>query len=146
MESPKIKRYPSPKRQRLESCLSQVKPDRVPVALWRHFPVDDQTPEGLAAAVLDFQRLYDFDILKVTPASSFCLKDWGAQDEWQGATEGTRAYTHRVIQTPEDWLKLKVLDPYSGFLSQQITCLQLLIKELSADPTLCQCCKRSSAL
>lgn len=114
--------------------MSHVKPDRVPVALWRHFPVDDQTPEGLAAAALDFQRQYDFDLVKVTPASSFCLKDWGAQDEWQGTTEGTRTYTRRVIQTPEDWLKLKVLDPYAGFLGQQIACLQLLVDELSAGP------------
>jgi uroporphyrinogen decarboxylase len=127
-------RFPSPKRQRLEACLSHEKPDRVPVALWRHFPVDDQTPEGLASAALAFQNRYDFDLVKVTPASSFCLKDWGAQDEWQGATEGTRAYTRRVIQTPDDWLKLKVLDPYFGFLGQQITCLQLLVDELSAGP------------
>lgn len=122
------------KRQRLETCLSQAKPDRVPVALWRHFPVDDQTPQGLAAAALDFQRLYDFDFVKITPASSFCLKDWGAQDEWQGATEGTRTYTRRVIQEPEDWLNLNVLDPYNGYLGEQITCLRMLVEELSSDP------------
>lgn len=122
------------KRQRLETCLSHAKPDRVPVALWRHFPVDDQTPQGLAAAALDFQRSYDFDFVKVTPASSFCLKDWGAQDEWQGATEGTRTYTRRVIQEPEDWMKLSVLDPYAGYLGEQITCLRLLADELNASP------------
>jgi uroporphyrinogen decarboxylase len=30
-------------RQRLETCLSGEIPDRMPVALWRHFPVDDQS-------------------------------------------------------------------------------------------------------
>ncbi|MBM3144322.1 MAG: uroporphyrinogen decarboxylase, partial [Chloroflexi bacterium] len=74
-------------RQRLEICLSGEKPDRPPVALWRHFPVDDQTPEGLAAATLNYQRLYDFDFVKITPASSFCLVDWGSRDEWRGAAE-----------------------------------------------------------
>ena len=58
-------------RQRIEACLGGKAPDRAPVALWRHFPVDDQTPDGLAAATLDFQQTYDFDLVKVTPASSF---------------------------------------------------------------------------
>jgi hypothetical protein len=33
-------------RARLEACLTGQIPDRAPVALWRHFPVDDQTPTG----------------------------------------------------------------------------------------------------
>ncbi len=117
-------------RERLETCLSQDKPDRTPVALWRHFPVDDQSPETLAAAALAFQRSFDFDLVKVTPASSFCLKDWGTLDEWRGATEGTREYTRHVIQQPEDWERLSVLDPNAGFLARQLECLQLLVKEL----------------
>lgn len=120
-------------RQRLESCLSGEKPDRTPVALWRHFPVDDQTPEGLAEATLNFQQAYDFDLVKVTPASSFCLKDWGIADIWRGATEGTRDYTTRRIENPEDWLRLELLDPYHGSLSDQLTCLDLITGALGVD-------------
>ena len=57
-------------RQRLETCLSGDTPDRTPVALWRHFQVDDFTPVGLARATLAFQYSFDFDLVKVTPASS----------------------------------------------------------------------------
>ncbi|HEX7972976.1 MAG TPA: uroporphyrinogen decarboxylase family protein [Anaerolineales bacterium] len=117
-------------RLRLENCLSQGRLDRVPVALWRHFPVDDQTPGGLAAATLAFQLAFDFDLVKVTPASSFCLKDWGARDEWRGDSEGTREYTRHVIQVPEDWANLPVLDPTAGYLGAQLECLRMLYKEL----------------
>jgi uroporphyrinogen decarboxylase len=120
-------------RQRLETCLAGDKPDRIPVALWRHFPVDDQTPGGLAAAALNFQRTFDFDLVKYTPASSFCLKDWGSQDEWRGASEGTRDYTHEVIHRPEDWARLRVLDPYKGHLGAQLDSLQILVNELGSD-------------
>ncbi len=116
-------------RERLEECLAGNLPDRTPVALWRHFPVDDQTPQGLAASTLNYQRTFDFDLIKVTPASSFCLKDWGAQDEWQGSSEGTRTYTKRVIEKPEDWIHLKLLDPYSGYLANQLHALKLITKE-----------------
>ncbi len=120
-------------RQRLETCIQGEEVDRPPVAFWRHFPVDDQSAEGLAKATLSFQNTFDFDLVKVTPASSFCLRDWGAKDEWLGASEGTRSYKQRVIQKPEDWKKLKVLDPNKGALGQQIRCLRLLTKELGPE-------------
>jgi uroporphyrinogen decarboxylase len=125
-------------RQRLETCLLGEKPDRVPVALWRHFPVDDQTPDGLAAATAAFQRQYDFDLIKVTPASSFCVRDWGVQDQWQGNPEGTRAYTHYPVQLPDDWARLGVLDPTAGKLGNQLKALDLLIKGFSPETPILQ--------
>jgi uroporphyrinogen decarboxylase len=120
-------------RARLEACLAGGTIDRPPVALWRHFPVDDQKPGSLASATVAFQRDYDFDLVKVTPSSSFCIKDWGSQDEWHGAPEGTRDYTHRVIQRPEDWTHLEPLNPYQGFLAAQLECLRLIVGELGED-------------
>jgi uroporphyrinogen decarboxylase len=120
------------KRERLQATITGERTDRVPVALWRHFPVDDQRPEDLAAATLEFQSLYDFDLVKVTPASSFCIRDWGTRDEWQGDPEGTRAYTHRPIARPDDWLKLKPLDPRAGSLGGQLHALELIHKGLPA--------------
>jgi len=117
-------------RARLETCLAGEVPDRIPLALWRHFPVDDQSPATLAGATLDFQRAYDFDLVKVTPASSFCVKDWGVDDEWRGASEGTRDYTRRVIAQPEDWKRLRPLDPGRGYLADQLECLRLITREL----------------
>lgn len=118
-------------RQRLEYCLSGDMVDRVPVALWRHFPVDDQSPDGLAAATAAFQKSFDFDFIKVTPASSFCIADWGIADRWTGNPEGTRDYTDRPIHNPEDWDNLHELNPNRGHLGDQLTCLRLLLTEFS---------------
>jgi len=125
-------------RKRIENCLNQATLDRIPVTLWRHFPVDDQNPESLASAIIQFQKTYDFDIVKVTPSSSYCLTDWGIIDEWCGATEGTREYTQHVISNPEDWSHLQILDPTKGKLSEQINCLQIITKELGGDTPIIQ--------
>jgi uroporphyrinogen decarboxylase len=125
-------------RDRLETCLGGELPDRTPVALWRHFPVDDQTPGGLASATTAFQRTYDFDFIKVTPSSSFCLKDWGATDLWRANPEGTRDYVHHPIQTPDDWLNLPGLDPNVGHLGDQITCLRMLASEFNEQTPIVQ--------
>jgi uroporphyrinogen decarboxylase len=114
------------KRRRLETILAGGAPDRAPVALWRHWPGDDQRPDTLAAAVVDFQKRYDFDFVKVTPASSYCLVDWGARDRWNGNLEGTRDYLERVIQAPEDWRKLRPLSPRRGELARHLEALRLV--------------------
>ena len=108
------------KRERLQAAIAGQAVDRCPVALWQHFPGDDRTPHGLAAATLSFQRAHDFDFVKVTPSSSFCLQDWGARDVWQGSAEGTRDYTFHPVETPKDWENLAELDPHRGALGDQI--------------------------
>jgi uroporphyrinogen decarboxylase len=125
-------------RERMESLLADRTPDRLPVALWRHFPVDDQEPGSLARATCDFQEQYDFDLIKITPSSSFQIKDWGAIDVWKGNPEGTREYGERVIQKPEDWLKLKALDPGKGWLAGQIHCASLVSSRYSASTPVLQ--------
>ncbi len=126
------------KRERLKATLNGESVDRVAVALWRHFPVDDQRPEDLAAATVEFQTLYDFDFVKVTPSSSFCLRDWGAEDEWTGDPEGTREYTRRVVARADDWTTLKPLDPGKGWLGGQLRALQLIRAALPADTPVVQ--------
>jgi uroporphyrinogen decarboxylase len=126
-------KYSGSHRERMERCLAGKANSRPPVALWRHFPVDDQSPGSLAAATVEFQKSYDFDFVKVTPASSFCLRDWGVKDEWRGAVEGTREYTQRVIHQPEDWTKFSALDPRAGILGNQIECLKMIVSELGPD-------------
>ena len=125
-------------KARIQACLNGEILDRPPVALWRHFPVDDQDPKTLAESTLHFQRTYDFDLVKVTPASSFCAKDWGAEDQWLGHTEGTRQYTKRIIQNPSDWEMLPVLDATAPHLAGQLDCLRFLRRELEPETPVLQ--------
>jgi uroporphyrinogen decarboxylase len=126
-------------RERIQACIDGEPTDRTPIALWRHFPDEDQNPETLAAATLKFQETYDFDIVKVTPASSFAVKDWGVEDEWQNNPEGSREYTKRVIQKPQDWETLQPLDPTtSPHLAGQLACLRLIRQNLSPETPVIQ--------
>jgi uroporphyrinogen decarboxylase len=125
-------------KERIQACLNNEALDRPPVALWRHFPVDDQDPKSLAEATLHFQRTYDFDLVKVTPASSFCAKDWGVEDQWLGHTEGTRQYTQRIIHDPRDWEALPILESSAPHLAAQLDCLRHIRAELGPETPLLQ--------
>lgn len=121
------------KRQRLEKTLADAKVDRPAVALWRHWPGDDQDAAALAAAHLKWQQDYDWDFLKVSPASSYPIRDWGTDDRWLGHIEGTRQHSERVINRPDDWARLKPLDPGQGSLAVQLEALRLVGEGVRED-------------
>jgi uroporphyrinogen decarboxylase len=121
------------KAERLQAAIAGELADRPPVALWRHFPVDDQDPVLLAQATIAFQRIYDFDFIKVTPASSFCINDYGVRDEWQGNPEGTRQYVQHAVNSIDDWSKIGILDPRSGKFGKQLECLTHLQEKIGNE-------------
>ncbi len=125
-------------RERIQACIQADVLDHPPVALWRHFPVDDQAPGLLASATLQFQQVYDFDLVKVTPASSFCLRDWGVEDVWRGNPEGTREYTKRVVSVAQDWESLHLLSPEMPHLAAQLECLRLIRSAIPVETPLIQ--------
>ncbi len=125
-------------RQRLEAVLSGKEIDRPPVALWRHFPVDDQDPGMLANSIFLFQKIYDFDFVKITPSSSFCVLDHGVRDEWKGNPEGTRYYTQYPVKSHEDWKSLDLLSPTEGHLGRQLECIRQIKERLPVDTPLIQ--------
>jgi uroporphyrinogen decarboxylase len=117
-------------RQRLQKCLANEKMDRPPVSLWRHFPVEDQDPALLSKAIVTFQNIYDFDFVKITPASSFCLRDWGLVDVWKGNPEGTRDIVMHPVREPEDWQRIKTLPIRNNLLSSHLECIRLTKENL----------------
>lgn len=117
-------------RERIENTISGNKVDRPAVALWRHFPVDDQYPEMLARSTVRFQTTFDFDFVKISPSSSFSTNDWGTQDIWDGNPEGSRKYTVNPVQKTEDWSKIKRIPVKKGWLGNQLKCIEMVRKNI----------------
>jgi uroporphyrinogen decarboxylase len=126
------------KRDRLEATIRGEPVDRPAVALWRHFPSDDQRAEDLARSHLDFQRAFDFDFIKVTPSSSFAVEGWGVESVYEGNLEGTRRYLRRVVAEPADWHRLASLDVTSGCLGRQIECLRIMGQDNGTETPMIQ--------
>ena len=114
------------KRERILAAARREPVDRIPIALWRHFPGDDQRPADLAQATIAFQERYDFDFVKVSPSNSFAGEDWGAQTAFRGNMEGTRDYLDRPVKSAAGWRKLQALDVNKGAWGRHLQCLRLL--------------------
>jgi uroporphyrinogen decarboxylase len=116
------------KRERLQAVLAGRPVDRLPVAFWRHWPIDDQDPEALARVTLEYQRRFDWDFLKVTPSHTYCVDDYGAQHAYRGRLVGDRDHTGRVVKRIEDWDRIQPLDVRQGALGRQLACLRMVLE------------------
>lgn len=123
------------KRERLEHVISGDKPDRIPVALWRHWPGDDQRYADLARSIIDFQHDYNWDFIRVMPSTNFQVVDYGVQDEWHGNLSGTREISKSIVRRSLEWTELRSLSPDRGMLGQQVECTRLVCSAMEAEGT-----------
>lgn len=123
------------KRERLEKCIVGESLDRNPVALWRHFPGDDQRATDLARSVIQYQRQFDWDFALVMPSSTYSVTNYGIQDEWRGHPWGKRKITTRPIQRSLDWTELRVQDPTRGETGRVLECVQHVGEAFEVDKT-----------
>lgn len=121
------------KRERLERAIAGDPVDRIPVALWRHWPGDDQRYADLARSIIDFQHDYNWDFVRVMPSSNFQVTDYGIQDEWRGNAQGLREINKHIVNRSLDWTKMRALSPDRGALSQQIECVRIICQAMQSQ-------------
>jgi uroporphyrinogen decarboxylase len=109
------------RRERIEAAINRQPVDRVPYAVWRHFPAVDRSPAGLAQATLRFHDHYGSDFLKITPHGGYAVEAWGCVEAEEVLPDGHRACASCAVKTADDWKRIRPLDPMSaeGY-SQQI--------------------------
>lgn len=120
-------------RDRIHAAIEGKPVDRVPIALWRHFPDEDHKAETLAAAHAAFQRKFQWDLLKVTPGNGYYGDDWGLRASYKPNPAGARHFTDRPIKKLGDWAKLKKLDVTTGAYGRELHALHLLRDALPDD-------------
>lgn len=114
------------KRERVVAALSGAPVDRPPVSFWGHDFLREWTADGLAAAMLDSVRQYDYDYLKVNPRATYYAEAWGCT-----YTRPTDPNRH---PEPQTWLlhegadldAVKPLDGTSGPFAEQLEALRLI--------------------
>lgn len=125
-------------RERINATLRGEPTDHTPIALWRHFPNDDLNAERLAARVVEFQKKYEFDFVKVTPASSYPAEMYGATFRVPSPgsprlREGTRETVTHPVNALQDWDKLAPLDTTNPVFVRELAALKLIRQQLGND-------------
>jgi uroporphyrinogen decarboxylase len=135
----------SERYERVMSAIRREVPDRVPWAIWGHFPACDwldyyswekanRDGEESAKAHLALLRALDYkmDLLKVTPFYRFMAFQWGSKFHWENNNESPST-VKVLVKTTEDWSKLWVLDPKKE-LREALRCVEILSRDLYGMP------------
>lgn len=121
------------KRERVLAALERRAVDRPPIAFWRHVPDVDHTSQGLADAMLGFQRRWDLDLIKVMSSGVYCVEDWGCRVAYQGHPGGAKRCTEHAVKRHADWSRLRALDPGAGALGRELEAVRLICKGRADD-------------
>src|SRR5258705_10032720 len=119
--------------ERIQAALKRAPVDRTPYAVWRDFPDDDRTPEGLARATLEYQERWGSDFLKVTFAGGYAVADWGCVEAERVEADGHRPCARHAVNASGDWDRLKTLDPRRGSYGQALEAVTRILADRRAD-------------
>ena len=123
----------SEKRERVSAALAGERVDRPPISMWRHFYHKETAAEGLAEAMLAFQRQYDWDFMKVNPRAQYHVEDWGATFRYTSDPHTGPTLTHAPVASPEEWQMLRPLDPHKGALGEHLNALRIIKEGLRGE-------------
>lgn len=108
-----------------------------PVFAHLHHPGADQDAAMLADATLAWQARFNLDLVKLTPASTWQLRDYGVEDAPDPADAlGRRRITRTIVKHPSDWCRLPLLTPGSGFAARIVAATRLIRRRLHAGTPL----------
>jgi uroporphyrinogen decarboxylase len=114
------------KIERVEAALRGDEVDRVPLSFWGHNYLKEWSAEGLAEAMLENYRTYDWDFMKVNPRASYHVEDWGARLQRPTDPNHGPTFTQVPVQSADDWRRLRPLEPHAGVLGEQLEALRLI--------------------
>jgi len=122
------------KKERIDMVLANQPVDRIPASFWRHFYEMEDTPRGLADAMLLFQENYDWDFMKVNTRASYHTEDWGTRFRFfkDGKTKPQRL--DYPVKNLTDLTKIKPLNPMkTRILKDHIDALHYIKKGIPKD-------------
>ena len=121
----------------IKKALKAEPTEKVPYAIWKHFPEFDKNPEELLKAQMDFQTKFDSDIMKISISGRAFATDFGAELGGYDPDSGSRICVKYPIERLEDWENVKKLEVTSGEFGNQIKAMKLIHREVDGKvPTM----------
>ncbi len=131
----------SERYERVMTAIRREVPDRVPWALWGHFPAlpflkyyswekaNRDGEESARAHIALLNELdYKMDLLKVTPFYRFMAYRWGSKFLFTNNNESDQT-VEVIVKETDDWEKLWVLDPEKE-LRENLRAVSILSREI----------------
>ncbi|HUU45729.1 MAG TPA: uroporphyrinogen decarboxylase family protein [Acidobacteriota bacterium] len=95
--------------ERLQALIEGVGLDRPPVAMWRHFHLEENDRDRIVEATVGWQKRFDWDFLKISPKASYHYEPWGVKMKHSPDGIATPKRIGWPIAEPDDWSRIMPL-------------------------------------
>jgi len=102
------------------------KPDRPPISFWRHFYDRENTPDTFAEAMIDFQKRFGFDLVKINPKASYHIEPWGVTVKQPDGPQQKPTKISWPIHKAEDLGKIQPLPVNHPEFSGQLSAVSMI--------------------
>jgi len=107
------------KKERLMAAVKGDPVDRIPVSFFGHNHTVERTPETALEAMIEQDRKYDWDVMKVQMRATYYAEAWGNTYKWMGPKIGPEVQDH-VVKQASDFRKLKKVDVSRGVFADHV--------------------------
>ena len=119
--------------ERVRAALRGDEVDRPPISAWRHFYQKENSVEGLAEAMLGFQRQHDWDFMKVNPRANYHAEDWGLRQHLSHSDIVAPEVADWPVKKSADLATVQPLEIQGGVLGQHLQALGRIAKGLDGE-------------
>jgi len=107
-------------RERFQMILAGESPDRFAASFWRHFYHMEHHAEGTIEAMVGFQKMFDWDFMKLNPRAEYHVQGWGQELAYSHDEFTKHTKKNFSVTTPDDWARIKPLPLTSPPLAEHL--------------------------
>lgn len=120
-------------RDRLLTIFAGETPDRFAASFWRHFFHKEHYAQGTAESMIDFQKFFDWDFVKINPRADYHVQDWGLHLEYSRHEFKKHLKSDFPINQASDWARIEPLDLRSPNMAEHLQVMSLVRKGLGLE-------------
>ncbi len=105
-------------KERIDRHLSGKEMDRPAVSAWRHFYDRENSKNDLVNSMIEFQKKFDWDFMKINSRASYHVEGWGVKFGYSGDPLKKPVAERFPVEKETSWRKIKPLDWREGSLGE----------------------------
>lgn len=120
-------------KERIDRHLSGKEIDRPAVSAWRHFYDRENTKDDLVNSMIEFQRKFDWDFMKINSRASYHVEDWGVRFRYSADPMKKPVAESFPIAKKEDWRKIETLDWNNGSMGEILSAGKEILDNVGSE-------------
>lgn len=120
-------------KERIDRYLNGKEIDRPAVSAWRHFYDRENTADDLVNSMIEFQRKFDWDFIKINSRASYHVEDWGVRFRFSNDPLKKPVAESFPVAKKSDWQKIEPLGFQAGALGEILSAGKEILDNLGSE-------------